>query len=419
MIEPLPLASSKKEWFYLFFIISIIFTFNLVVEYSKFNLIKSEEIYIVNAQVKNIYFKKNYNILKLETPNFNFFTSSNKNLNIQKLDNINITIVTKKIRFIDYLKSFYAPSFNVTILNKPITNFDKYSKYIASQHQNQQLSELFNALFLAIPTNKNIKKLCAKYGISHLIAISGFHLGVISFILYWLFYIIYKPIKQKYFPYRNTKFDILVIVSIFLFSYLIFLGLVPSLLRAFLMFIVGIYFLRSNIKVISFQTLLIVTTLIIAIFPKLLFSLSLWFSVAGVFYIFLFLQYFKNLPKIAQFLLFNVWIYLAMNPITHFFFGTTSLEQLYSPIFTIGFSIFYPIELFLHLINYGDLLDKYLDILFNKSISSKDIFTPLWVFISYIIISLFSIPCPKWFRTLNIAFIAFNLWLYLPLIHSN
>lgn len=416
MIEPLPLAKDKKEWFFIVIILSIIFCLNILYQYLQFKSFKSEEIYTTQAKIVNIYPKLQYNVLKLKSDNLTFFTSDKNKINFKKLDFIDITIVTKKITFIEYLKGFYALSFNLNQVQKEDSALDKLSLNISTQHQNQNISELFNALFFAIPASKDIKNICAKYGVSHLVAISGFHLGVLSFVLYWILYIFYTPFKKRYFPYRNSKFDILIITSIFLFTYLLFLGLVPSLLRAFIMFILGIFFLRSNIKILSFQTLGLVVLLIVAFFPKLLFSLSLWFSVAGVFYIFLFLQYFKNMNKIAQFLLFNVWIYLAINPITHFFFGTTSLEQLYSPLFTLGFSIFYPVELFLHFIHQGDLFDGYITIWLNTNPISKEIFTPLWVFITYIIISFFAIPCPKWFRTLNLSFIAFNMWLFLGLL---
>jgi competence protein ComEC len=423
MIETLPLVKEKKEWFFIFFILITIFSINTTFQYLKFKEFKSEEIYQTKATIINIYpksetnflLRQQYEIFKLQSNNFVFFTSNKTDSKFNKLDTIDIMIVTKNITFVQYLKGFYTVSFNHKKIQKQKSNLDKLSSFITASHNDTNISELFNALFLAIPTNKAIKQICANYGISHLIAISGFHLAVLSFVLYWILYNIYTPIKRKYFPYRNTKFDILIMVSIILFSYLLFLGLVPSLLRSFLMFIFGIFFLRTNIKILSFQTLGLVVLLIIAFFPKLLFSLSLWFSVAGVFYIFLFLQYFKNLNKIVKFFLFNIWIYLAISPITHFFFGTTAIQQLYSPIFTLGFTIFYPVELFLHFISFGNLLDDYISLIFNVKIISKEIFTPLWIFISYIVVSLLSISCPKWFRTLNLSFLSFNLWLFAQL----
>lgn len=90
----------------------------------------------------------------------------------------------------------------------------------------------------------------------------------------------------------------MIITIITLFCYLFLTNMVPSLLRAFIMFFLAFIFLRSNVKVLSFQTLLITFLIIVTIYPKYIFSISLWFSVTGVFYIFLYIKYFKNLPKI-------------------------------------------------------------------------------------------------------------------------
>ena len=258
-----------------------------------------------------------------------------------------------------------------------------------------------------------MRDIFAKYGISHLIAISGFHLGVISLVLYFIFNLLYKPIHQKYFPYRNKRFDILIFISLILFSYLLFTNLVPSLLRAFMMFVFGIFLLRNNIKLLSFETLFIIVLIIITLFPKLLFSLSLWFSVAGVFYIFLFIQYFNNLNKYIQLIIFNFWIYLAINPVTHYFFGTTSLEQLYSPLLTLLFTIFYPLTAFLHIIGFGGLFDNILINFLDAQIDSSELFTPLWFFTIYLFFSFTAILYKYSFYLLNILFILFSSYLYL------
>lgn len=413
MIEPLPLLKNKKEWLYLLLFFFCIFLLNIFIKYLHYQNFTNEEIYTTKATIVNIYPKKKYKILKLQSKNFTFFTKDSSTLQLKKLDNIQITIVDKKITFIDFIKGFYAPTFNITILPKQPNFLYNLSKEIEQQHNNKSISELFNALFLAIPTSKDIKQISASYGVSHLFAISGFHLGVLSFISYWIIYIFYIKIKKQYFPYRNTKFDIMILVSLVLFIYLLFLGLVPSLLRSFIMFIFGLFLYRSNIRLVSFQTLSLVVIFIIALFPKLLFSLSLWFSVTGVFYIFLFIKYFKNVNKIVQFFLFNIWIYLAMNPITHYFFSITSLKQLYSPIFTLLFTIFYPLELFLHIINCGDLFDNYIQIWLDSNIDILNLTTPISFMIFYTLASLLSIRYKAWFYILNISFVGFNIWLYI------
>ncbi len=411
-MQSLLLAKNKKEWLYIVSFFVVIFFINISFEYYKYKNLTQEEIYTNTSKIINIYDKPNYKVLKLSNNDFTFFTSTKNNFN--KNNNIFISIITTNIDFISYLKGFYAKSFN--IYENPINNqnslFDKAKSYIDSEHKNKNISSLFNALFLAIPLDKDLQNIISSYGISHLIAISGFHLSVLSLIVYFIFNILYKPIHQRYLPYRNKQYDLLLVSSIVLFLYLIFLSSQAPLLRAFVMYIFAIFALRSNIKLLSFTTLLLCILIIISLFPKLLFSLSFWFSICGVFYIFLFLQYFKSLNKIVLFIFLNIWLYLAINPISHMFFANTSLYQLFSPFLTMLFSIFYPLELLLHLVNMGNILDKYIEIFLNHTIEVKNSFTNIYFFIFYLIVSFASIKSKKAFILLNILIILFNIYLY-------
>ncbi|MEA3553558.1 MAG: ComEC/Rec2 family competence protein [Campylobacterota bacterium] len=415
-MDSLALFKNRRERVLFFLFLLFVFLFNLYLNYLNYKEFTKEELFKTNATVLNIYEKKNFIVLKLKTDDFVCFTSTSKDIELTKLQNINLFLITKDIEFYDYLKGFYIKNFNI-IKTKP-NNTIKNNIYqnIYSQHnnsKNEHLSSLYSALFLAIPVDSNLRDVFASFGVSHLIAISGFHLGVISLVLYFVLNIIYKPIHQRYFPFRNKRYDILLFTIVVMFIYLLFVDLIPSLLRAFVMFIFGIFLLRNNIKLLSFETLFIIVAIIIAIFPKLLFSLSLWFSVSGVFYIFLFIKYFKDLNRYVQFIIFNFWIYFAINPITHYFFGTTAIEQLYSPIVTVLFTAFYPITAFLHIINFGWIFDNILLKAVELNIEIKNIFTPLWFFILYILVSFLSITNKKGFIVLNTLFILFNLWLFL------
>ena len=418
-MEALPLFKNNKERLYFYFIVIFIFCINLYINYQNYKSFKTNEVFQTDATILNIYNKKSYSVLKLKTKEFICFTATNTNNDFQKLQTIDIFLITKNISFYQYLNQFYTKSFNISILNTDNTIKYKISNTIYAQHNNSNnsyISSLYSALFLAIPLEPQLRDIAASFGVSHLIAISGFHLGVIAFVLYFIINLIYKPIQQNFLPFRNKKYDILLLTICAMFCYLIFVDLVPSLIRAFTMFVFGIFLLRNNIKLLSFETLFIIVCIIIAIFPKLLFSLSLWFSVAGVFYIFLFIKYFKELNRYIQFILFNFWIYLAINPITHYFFDTTSIEQLYSPIITILFTIFYPLTALLHLIGEGSFFDTILLDIINLDIEIKKLFTPLWFFIVYILISLSSIFSKKGFILLNLLFLLFNIWLYAKFI---
>lgn len=188
--------------------------------------------------------------------------------------------------------------------------------------------------------------------------------------------------------------------------------MVPSLLRAFVMFSLGMFFLRSNIKIVSFRNLFFTIVLIVSFFPKFIFSLAFWFSISAVFYIFLYVKYFSRINIIFKFLLFNFWIFFAMNPLVHYFFDITTLYQLYSPFLTYIFIVFYPLELFLHILTFGNIFDTYLELFISKDIITYTFSTPLWFLIIYILISLFSVFFKIGFYILNLILLFFNIFIY-------
>lgn len=409
------LINTKDEFILLFIVLCSILLFNIFYEYSKYQDFKDEEILNDTFKVVNVYDKDSYYVLKLSNDKFTFFTSVNKQAVIQKLDNINISILTIKIDFLSFLKGFYTKSIYYELI--PHQNRQSFKQNISSDirssHEDIRVQELFDALFLAIPISKEYRDIYTNFGISHLIAISGFHLGIIVFIVYWLLYFPYSFLHQSYFPFRNKKYDILFFTIIVLFLYLLLTNIVPSLLRSFIMFVLGIYFLRRNIKLISFQTLFLTFCLVISFFPAFLFSISFWFSIIGVFYIFLYLEYFKNLPKVFSFLFFNFWIFLVFNPIVHYFFYNTTYEQLLSPFITLVFTAFYPFELLLHFIGYADILDSYLVLFLEYEMYVFEVVTPLWFFIFFVTTSLASIFYKRAFVLLNILLVLFNIYIYM------
>ena len=398
----------------LLLVLIIILLINLSIEYSKYKELIDDEVYETKVKVLNIYPKQDYNILRLSTPNFDFFTNIDKSESVEKLDILNILILSKNISFLDYLKGFYAKSIIFKKIEKQSSFKDEIIKKIDSNHEDNITKELFQALFLAIPISKELRDICTNYGISHLIALSGFHLGVLSFVIYWIFYFPYTYLHKKYFLYRNKKYDLLLVSISFLFFYLILTNVVPSLLRAFVMFVFAIFLLRYNIKLFSYTTLFIVFLIVISLFPKYFFSLGFWFSIIAVFYIFLFLQYFSKLNKYLQIVLFNLWMFLIFNPIVHFYFPQTSYEQFLSPLITILFTFFYPFEIFAHIFDFAIYFDWFIKKFLYWDMYVYNVETPFYFFIVYLMFSLASIFYKKAFWVLNILMIIFNLYLYNP-----
>lgn len=389
-----------------------IFLINLSIEYNKYLDLIDEEIYETKVEVLNIYEKPTKKVLRLKSANFDFFTDIKKDEDIVKSDFLNIAIISFNITFLDYLKGFYTKTIYFDYLEKPAKFSDKIIEKIDSNHEDKIIKELFQALFLAIPISKELRDICTNYSISHLIALSGFHLVVLSFVIYWMFYFPYNSFHQKYFPFRNKKYDLLLISIFFLFCYLLLTNIVPSLLRAFVMFVLMIFLLRSNIKIVSFMTLLFTFLIVIALFPKFLFSLGFWFSIMAVFYIFLFVKYFVDLNKYLQIIFFNIWMFLIFNPIVHFYFPQTSYEQFLSIIITIFFTLFYPIEIFAHIFDFASYFDGFIKYFLYHEMYVYEVFTPFYFFIVYLGASLGSIFYKKAFYLLNILMIIFNIYLY-------
>lgn len=403
----------KSKQIVTIFILFFALLINILLEYSKYLEFIDEEVFETKVEVLNIYQKDDKDILKLKTSNFEFFTNMPKNEEIKRFDLLNILIVSRNIDFIDYLKGFYTKTIYFDELQKEQTFKDKIIKNIENNHQNEKIIELFNALFLAVPVSKELRDVITAYGIAHVVALSGFHLVVLSFVIYWILYFPYKFFQDKYFPYRNRKLDILLITIAILFYYLILTDIVPSLLRAFVMFCLGIYLLRSNIKILSYMTLFYTFLIVIAFYPKYIFSIGFWFSIFAVFYIYLFIQYFKNYNKWLLFIFFNIWMFLIFNPIVHYYFPQTSYEQFYSIPITIFFNFFYPAEIFAHIFGFSNYFDEYLKIFIEYKIYVYEVFTPLYFYILYLFVSFLSIWSKKAFILLNLLMIGFNIYLFL------
>ena len=398
---------------FLIFSLELIFLLNLSLEYSKYLELIDEETYQTKAFVQNIYEKNNFKVLKLKSKNFEFFANIDKNEDIKKYDSLEVIFLSQNITFIEYLKGFYTKIVYFDFIEKKEDNFFKIITHINSNHQDEMIQELFQTLFLGTYISKELRTICTNYGIAHVVALSGFHLAVLSFVIYWILYYPYSFIHQKYFPYRNKKFDLILISIIFLFYYLILTDIIPSLFRAFVMLILGVFLLRYNIKIVSYMNLFFTFLIVIALFHKFLFSLGFWFSIIAVFYIFLYIQYFKNLNKYFQIIFFDLWMFLVFNPIVHLYFPQTSYEQFLSIPINILFPIFYIFEIIAHIFGFSSYFDSYIKAFLDYKIASFEVTTSIYFIVFYAFISVVSVFNKKAFFVLNALVILFNLYLYL------
>lgn len=366
MIERVSLFNSKRDTILFFFITAFIATYALLIEYNDYKNLTRFDSKLVHATIIKQYTKtkttkkgktKTYQVLKLKSDKgFTFYSSLKEDFPLSIGKEVELELWAGKITFYEYMSSFYAFS-KVLELNDEVSYKEELNNLIKSQHKDKNISQTYQALYTATPLNTELQTKFSSLGISHLIAISGFHLGVLSALLFFLFKYPYKFFQNRYFPYRSYKLDSFIVISLLLLSYLLFLDSPPSLLRAFAMLIIGFFLYDRGIKIISFLTLFLTVVLLISFFPRLLFSIGFWLSVSGVFYIFLFLIHFKHLARIWQFVLVPFWVYLLMLPYSIVIFGNFSIYHPLSILWTTLFTLFYPLSILLHLIHIGDFFD--------------------------------------------------------------
>jgi len=400
MIERVSLFSSKRDSLIFFFITAFILTYSLLIEYNNYKNLTQFDSALINATIIKQYSKtkntkkgkiKEYQVLKLKSEKgFSFYSSAKKDFPPSVGKKTELEVWAGKISFYEYMNNFYAFS-KVLNVDKTRSPKEELNNFISSQHNDKNISNTYQALFTAKPLNVDIQTKFSALGISHLVAISGFHLGVLSALLFFLFKYPYKFFQNRYFPYRSYKRDSFIAISLVLLSYLLFLDSPPSLLRAFVMLIIGFILYDRGIKIISMLTLLLTVVLLIAFFPRLLLSIGFWLSISGVFYIFLFLIHFKELSKVSQFILIPFWVYLLMLPYSIVIFGNFSIYHPLSIIWTSLFTLFYPLSIFLHIINQGDLLESALNFLLRLDTDDIKITLDWKWMVVYISLSLASI----------------------------
>ncbi|EEF13691.1 ComEC/Rec2-like protein [Campylobacter rectus RM3267] len=380
---------------------ALVFGLNLGFSYYKFREFKAQNGVILQAKILQNYEKTNvkgkiYRVLKLKTQDFSFYTTTRADFDAGANEQILIGAENKNVKFKEYLSgSFFMPSYGTIELRYADSREsvrDKIYGFISEQHESEKMTELFTALFLAAPVGKELRQDVNFYGVAHLIAISGYHLGLIFGALYFILRPIYRYFQARYFPYRNAKFDLSATIFAVLFCYLALIGFVPSFLRAFLMSLLALFLLARNVRIVSFELLFVVICAAVSLMPSLLFSIGFYFSCMGVFYIYLYLRHFGGrFSNLSNAILLNFWVFSAMILPVLYFFPLVSAQQLAVLPITPLFSLFYPLSALLHAFGAGGALDEYLLEFLSWRAKGVNLSVPFWLFLLYNALSLASV----------------------------
>ncbi|MBU1659313.1 ComEC/Rec2 family competence protein [bacterium] len=395
MLKEVSLFNTKRDLLTFLLACGLILAYTLLMEFQNYKNLTRFNSALINATVLKQYEKtkgtKSYQVLQLKADKgFSFYTTANQDFPHAKEKRLELELFAEKVTFYEYFTGFYA-SCRVLNIDDTATLKHKLNSYVSQAHENQDVANIYQALYTATPLSRELQSIFSALGVSHLLAISGFHLGVLSALLFFLLQYPYKLLQDRYFPYRNSKSDLFIIVAIALLSYLLFLDSPPSLLRAFFMLVIGFVLYDRGIKIISMQTLFLTLILLLALFPRLVFSLGFWLSVSGVFYIFLFLIHFKHLGKIRQFILLPFWVYLLMLPFSLVIFGNFSIFHPLAILWTTLFTLFYPLSIFLHSIGFGNLFDGVLETFMRLAENKTTLYLSYNWLILHIALSLLSL----------------------------
>jgi competence protein ComEC len=416
--KPKLFLTLKEFWFSMLFLFLLLLVrlFFLHQEYSEF---KEKPFFYTSVDVIQAYEKwssdRYYTILKVYSPTLDMNFFSRTRVRVDDLSpSLRLKLFPHKdMKFSDYLgTSFIFSKINEVEEVKKMEK-DSLLKFIEEQHSNSMVASFYKAIFFATPLSKELRREVSSLGVSHLIALSGFHLAILSGVIFFIIRLVYRPFQQKFFPYRFDLYDIGFMVLLILAWYVWFVGSPPSLIRSYAMMLIGWVLLLLGMELLSFSFLATVVMLLLIIFPKMLLSLAFWFSVMGVFYIFLILHYFSHLNKYIITLLISFGIFILMLPIVHMVFPIVNSSQLASPFLSLGFSIFYPVSMGLHILNLGDMFDGLLVKLFMLKLDDYSfILTPVYGLV-YIGLSMLSIYSKYIFYLLFFIAFSFSIWLFM------
>lgn len=389
---------NKKEIYIFLAALLIIFLINLSFIFYDFNKFKSSKILDGSAIVTKSFVKtknnKTYRTIHLSYNGLTIYTNVAKSSKIKKNDFVNFKIYINKVTFLQFLNGrFYAKSIKISKSIEQQNNIrERVINKVESLHSEQKIANLYSALYFASVLNNDLRQDITKWGIAHLIAISGFHLGVIFATIHFLLNLMFAKFVRLFFPFLNLKFIISVFIFLILFFYLYVLNYTPSFLRAFIMSFIVFLCTVKNIKIFSFQTLFITILLSIALYPRLIFSISFYFSCVGVLNIFIFIRHFwGKFNLVMDSILLNLYVFLAMNIIVYYYFNIFSFAQIFVIIAGFIFIVFYPMSVFFHLVGIGDIFDKFILYFLNYDITTYQVHIPMWLFLVANIITLLSI----------------------------
>lgn len=409
--------TSYKEWVIFLVVLLGVFSYKLFGFYKDHQFYQQQKPYILEAEVKLQYIKeknhKRYFVLKLQdSKNHTFYTTSFEDLKDIVYRKVRIYGKMGKCGFVEFLKSCYFNAYKISLLPQDDYKED-LRNFINHQHQDANSAILYRALFFGDGVSLEWRNFSNVTGIAHLIAISGFHLGVLSSVLYLLLAPFYKFFQKRYFTYRNVYYDLGFLILLCMYGYLVFLDYQPAFFRAFIMALCGYILYISGVKILSFRLFIMIILICLSLFPTFIFNIGFILSAFGVFFILLFVKYVPKKNLWVYVLKFDICIFLLMGIVVHFYFPYFSPYQFVSILISMIFFLFFPLAIGLHILGVGYLFDGLYVWALGLKIPYIEFYTPWYLLVSYLILCCCSIFLKQCFYLMLLVSSLFYLFLLL------
>lgn len=356
------------------------------------------------SQNGNIYF-----LLNFKSNDFSFQTTSQKSFMGMEDGYFSVTVKTANMGFLDFLKAPRLKNTDIISLQQNDRLKQHIKDFIASQHSNNDVKEIYLNLFLNSEVSGEVDSFIKNYGLGAFFALSGLNVALIVGFMFVILSPIFSYFQDRFFPYLNRKVWIVSASLVFLLFYAYLTDFTPSFIRAVVSAFVLFYLGIRGANLFGGKTLLAAVIVCIAVFPTFLFSIGFWLSVCGVFLIYVFIANTNFKSELASYFALSIWLFFAMQPILHYLFGLFTGAHLLNPIFSVLFDVFYPLSILCHILHVGWIFDDMLLAFVGSadSFAKYDFTTPAWFFVLYCALALLSIFKKDAFLAFNTAAVSY------------
>lgn len=297
---------------------------------------------------------------------------------------------SKDIYSFDYKQYLKSKNINyiikidkITLISKEKSFFKGIKCFLLKRNSNPYIKAFIFGNNKSIITD--VMSSYQEIGISHLFAISGMHIGLLTLVISKL--LMKLNIKEKY---------IFIIISLFLFFYLFITGVSPSILRAIFFYLFFSINKIYNFNIKGVNIFLLIFSISLLVNPYYIHEVSFLYSYTISFSILLVGNKINNGSYFKRLFLTSLISFIVSFPITIYFFNQINILSVFYNMLFVPFisMIVFPLSIITYIIPFFEPISnvfislmEFLALKFNSISFSKLIFPslPRYYYILYIV----------------------------------